>query len=415
MSERVQIFIDGGNFYHLVLKKLGLQEGQFDFEAFAVFLANGRTISDRGKRFYAGTVSEKVGDKRSLFAMSKQVAFLDNLKSYNWETKTSKLKCRTEELLIDSRVVGYKELLKKGISKIQFQREREKGIDVKLATDLVTAAVDDRYDTAVVVSSDADLVPAIDWVRYRTKKKVEYIGFSIPDLEDERNSTKPLLSIISKTDVQRTLVEADLRRFTIKRLILTSSGFANPETSEVLLKEMPKQSEWCRVAMVSYAQTKIEESYVVESKKELESIGFKNIRVINLHKPFKLEHADVVYVCGGNTFSILQKMRQTGVDKYLLDSVNRGSLYVGVSAGSIIAGKSIEIAGWGSEGDKNDVALTELSGLELTDVAVFPHYKSSQSAELAEFKDKAAYPVIEITDNQIVLIRGNKVKKIGKF
>lgn len=62
MKERICIFIDGGNFYHLVLKKLGVQELDFDFEKFVDFLANGREITQMGKRFYVGTVREKEGD-----------------------------------------------------------------------------------------------------------------------------------------------------------------------------------------------------------------------------------------------------------------------------------------------------------------------------------------------------------------
>jgi|GEM_PF-182620 peptidase E/uncharacterized LabA/DUF88 family protein len=415
MPERVQIFIDGSNFYHLTLKKLGLQEGQFDFDAFASFLANGRTISDMGKRLYAGTVKEKVGDQRSVFAMSRQTSLFSNLKSNHWEIKTSTLKSRTEELVIDSRVIDYKKILKTGIKKIQFQRLREKGIDVKLATDLITAAIDDRYDTAIVVCSDADLIPAIDWVRLRQKKKVEYIGFSIANPIDERNSTKPLLSMIQKTDIQRALVETDLRNFTLRKLLLTSGGFSNPEVAEILKKEIPKQAEWCKVLMVSYTQNKTEESYVVASKKELEALGFKNIKILNLDKPTELEPTDVIYVCGGNTYAILKKMRDTGADKFIIDAVNKGALYIGVSAGSIIAGKNIEIAGWGSEGDPNDVGLTDLSGFGFTDVAVFPHYMIAQKGEVEEFKKKVAYPVVEITDNQVVFVKGKKVKKTGKF
>ncbi len=368
-----------------------------------------------GKRLYAGTVKEKVGDQRSVFAMSRQTSLFSNLKSNHWEIKTSTLKSRTEELVIDSRVIDYKKILKTGIKKIQFQRLREKGIDVKLATDLITAAIDDRYDTAIVVCSDADLIPAIDWVRLRQKKKVEYIGFSIANPIDERNSTKPLLSMIQKTDIQRALVETDLRNFTLRKLLLTSGGFSNPEVAEILKKEIPKQAEWCKVLMVSYTQNKTEESYVVASKKELEALGFKNIKILNLDKPTELEPTDVIYVCGGNTYAILKKMRDTGADKFIIDAVNKGALYIGVSAGSIIAGKNIEIAGWGSEGDPNDVGLTDLSGFGFTDVAVFPHYMIAQKGEVEEFKKKVAYPVVEITDNQVVFVKGKKVKKTGKF
>jgi len=51
MPEKVSIYIDGGNFYHLVLKKLGVLEVDFDFDSFAIFLANKREISKMGKGF----------------------------------------------------------------------------------------------------------------------------------------------------------------------------------------------------------------------------------------------------------------------------------------------------------------------------------------------------------------------------
>lgn len=57
--DRICIFIDAGNFYHLVLRKLNLQEVDFDFEKFAQFLSGGRRIIDEGKRFYVGTVRDK--------------------------------------------------------------------------------------------------------------------------------------------------------------------------------------------------------------------------------------------------------------------------------------------------------------------------------------------------------------------
>ncbi len=211
--ERVSILIDGANFYHLVLKRLGITELEFDFDKFALFLANGRTVPAMGKRFYIGSVPERVGDEKSRQAMAKQTKLFTMLKGVGWEIKTSKLRLRTEELVIDHRVEGCQQLQKLGIQKIRFERLREKGIDVKLATDLIVGAVDNQYDSAIVVSSDADLIPAIDWVRMRKKKKVEYIGFSIPDDINPERSVNPLISLITKTDVKRILVKADMQQF----------------------------------------------------------------------------------------------------------------------------------------------------------------------------------------------------------
>ncbi|MDO8560067.1 MAG: NYN domain-containing protein [bacterium] len=212
-AERVHIYIDGGNFHHLVLKKLNFQERDFSFEDFANFLANGRSIAKYGKRFYVGTVREELGNKKSVEAMSRQTKLFTGLLSSGWQIKTSKLRKRIEKIVIDSRVIGYQNLLKQGVRQIEFERMREKGIDVKLATDLIVGAVDNQYDTAIVVSSDGDLVPAIDWVRHRGHKKVEYIGFSLTDESPLKDDTKPSLAIISRTDIQRILVKTDLRPF----------------------------------------------------------------------------------------------------------------------------------------------------------------------------------------------------------
>jgi len=211
--EKVHIFIDGANFYHLVLKKIRVKEISFDFEKFAIFLANGRKISDMGKKFYIGTVPEKEGDVKSKETMAKQTSLFTILKDTKWEIKTSKLRTRAEEIPIDNRVINYKHLQSLGIKSIKFERLREKGVDVKLATDLIVGAVDNQYDTAIIVSSDSDLVPAIDWVRHRKKKKVEYIGFSIPDEINPKKSTNPLISLIKKTDIKRILIKSDLSPF----------------------------------------------------------------------------------------------------------------------------------------------------------------------------------------------------------
>lgn len=210
-TERVQIYVDGGNFHHLVLKRLGVRELDFEFDDFAHFLANGRKIT--GKRFYVGTVRERVGDIKSKEVMARQTKLFTVLHLQGWEIKTSKLRTRIERIIIDERVKNYLSLVKRGVYEIEYARTREKGIDVKLATDLIVGAVDDQYDVAIVVSSDADLVPAVDWIRYRTKKKVEYVGFSLIDSSRPEESTRPLQTMISKSDIQRILVASDFRKF----------------------------------------------------------------------------------------------------------------------------------------------------------------------------------------------------------
>ena len=59
-------------------------------------------------------------------------------------------------------------------------RGEEKGIDVLIALDIALGARDDRYDVAVLVSADTDLVPAIE-VALDTGKRVETATWVGPD------------------------------------------------------------------------------------------------------------------------------------------------------------------------------------------------------------------------------------------
>src|SRR3989344_570840 len=42
---------------------------------------------------------------------------------------------------------------------------KEKGVDVRLALDLYSLAIENKYDKAILISSDSDLVPAVRMVQ----------------------------------------------------------------------------------------------------------------------------------------------------------------------------------------------------------------------------------------------------------
>ncbi len=65
-------------------------------------------------------------------------------------------------------------------------RTVEKGVDTALATELVELAVDTLFDSAILVSADADFVPAVELVQRRTGKRVIHAYFR-PKGQDLRN------------------------------------------------------------------------------------------------------------------------------------------------------------------------------------------------------------------------------------
>lgn len=203
----------------------------------------------------------------------------------------------------------------------------------------------------------------------------------------------------------------------VKKLFLTSAGFLNKEVTDIFLKELPKQPSDCRVLMITGALTEEDKHYIEESKQELRELGFNNVFLFRLGGEDSTEEAktcDIIYICGGNTFYLLKKIREVNLDKILIEMVNQGKIYVGVSAGSIMAGPNIEIAGWGVEGDENEVNLKDLTGFNLTNIAIFPHFKEGLRKEVEEFRNKVDYLIIELTDNQAVFVKGDNYKILGK-
>lgn len=176
-NERIAIYIDGSNTYNK-LKSFGLpEEGKrFDFSAFVSHIVGKRELIS--KRYYVGIVRNHDNSDKGEVLARKQQQFLETLRSAGFEIKPGKI-------MYDS------------------GRIREKGVDVKLAVDLVIGASDNLYDTAVVVSSDTDLIPAIKYVLNGKKKKVEYIGFA----------GAPSLGMIKECSTQRLFAKEDLISF----------------------------------------------------------------------------------------------------------------------------------------------------------------------------------------------------------
>jgi hypothetical protein len=71
---------------------------------------------------------------------------------------------------------------------------REKGVDVELAIDFASLALDDEYDIAVLASTDTDLVPPLELVVRRFPDKiVETAAYKpVPGYEESANAALDL-------------------------------------------------------------------------------------------------------------------------------------------------------------------------------------------------------------------------------
>lgn len=141
---RVMIFIDGSNLYHVL--KQNTDKRDLDYKKFSQKLCGDRELI----RTYYYNIRHEDPDNPRL--AESQDRFLHSL----YETEYLEVKL--------------------GIWKQRGQTMVEKGVDVMIAADLISHAYEDHYDTAILVSGDADFYPALQVVK-DTGKQVEVAAF----------------------------------------------------------------------------------------------------------------------------------------------------------------------------------------------------------------------------------------------
>ena len=181
----------------------------------------------------------------------------------------------------------------------------------------------------------------------------------------------------------------------MKRLFLTSAGL-QPEVTEDFLKFLNKEPKDARLCFIATASNlKESKPYVKEDMDRLEEIGFK-VTELDIENESEA--------------SLDRKLE--GFDKALNKFLDRGGIYIGVSAGSMIAGLNIESAVW-KHHDVNMVGLKDLTGLKLVPFVISAHIDESNINIIRKAAEKTGYPIIALSDKQAVLVEDDKQRIVG--
>lgn len=155
----------------------------------------------------------------------------------------------------------------------------------------------------------------------------------------------------------------------VARLLLASRGV--PRLRELL------QVQGRRAVLVPTASNPLDEPAIAEEvESELAWAGLEverlDLDAMAAETDARLAAADVIAVSGGDPFYLLAAARRTGFADGVRAALGRGAVYVGYSAGAMVAGPSLE-----------PLRLTspftpplglDLTGLGFTRVLVLPHH-----------------------------------------
>lgn len=128
----------------------------------------------------------------------------------------------------------------------------------------------------------------------------------------------------------------------MKKIFLTSAGFENRLIEQKFLEMVHKPPTEIRALWIPTAAIDDDAKAVLpKCMDDLRIAGIlsKNITVYNLDHQMSYDEIstfDAVYVCGGNSRYLLDKMYESNFVSLLKSFIDHGGVYIGVSAGSCI-------------------------------------------------------------------------------
>ena len=126
------------------------------------------------------------------------------------------------------------------------------------------------------------------------------------------------------------------------RVLLTSAGLETDEIKACFVNMVGKEMDLVKALFIPTAAINVGAIEVLpKCMNDLLKCGIqdKNIKVYDLHIGMQIDELkqyDVVYVCGGDTTYLLERVNATGFNTTLMDYIQSNGLVIGVSAGSLI-------------------------------------------------------------------------------
>ena len=144
---RIIIFIDGSNLYHRLKeltkeKKISLVD--FNYQKLCEWLSEKKQLIQI--RYYVGAIKRQKNNHKSEVMFNNQQRLFRKLQKQNIKI-----------------ILGH-------LIRHQDGTYHEKGVDVRLAVEMIRLARENKFDQAILISSDTDLVAGVEEVQSFNKK-----------------------------------------------------------------------------------------------------------------------------------------------------------------------------------------------------------------------------------------------------
>ena len=202
-----------------------------------------------------------------------------------------------------------------------------------------------------------------------------------------------------------------------KMLLASTSTIYGQKYLEYLHDEIKNLFSGCKkILFVPYARPSgiSHLEYTEKAKNVFKILNLEIIDYTNEDLRESLEKCDGIFIGGGNTFLLLNKLYQYSLIDILKNKINSGIPYLGTSAGSNICGMTI-----GTTNDMPIVHVKSLKALGIIHLNINPHYLEpidgfehmgeSRATRINEFHKFNDQVVIGLREGSYLQVEGDDI------
>jgi dipeptidase E len=124
----------------------------------------------------------------------------------------------------------------------------------------------------------------------------------------------------------------------------------------------------------------------------------------------EIKGKDIVWFSGGVPGYLMYWIKRCSIDKYINKIIEDGTIFVGSSAGAMVAGQSLDAASWEFVDGEHGSELIE--PMRLVNFDIYPHYEELLLPQIKEnYKGKKLYL---LKNGEEIIVEDGKVEVIGE-
>lgn len=212
------------------------------------------------------------------------------------------------------------------------------------------------------------------------------------------------------------------------KLLLTSAGLSNRSIAKALLDLAGKPFAQLKLAFVPTAANVEagDKGWFIDDLNNCQKLGFAQIDIVDISAipeamwKLRLEEADILFFEGGNDFHLIYWLNKSGL-KAMLPEMLKTKIYVGLSAGSMVAAQNMSITHSKKiyYGDASEQKYNDETGLGFVAFQIRPHFNSpdfpkANAKYLAEMAKEIPEPIYALDDNSALKVVDGEVEIISE-